>query len=67
MSETSVFPVPAALARNAWIDEAKYFELYEASLADPAKFWGEQGKRLHWIKPYTKVKDVDYTGKVHIR
>jgi acetyl-CoA synthetase len=67
MSETNIFPVPASLARNAWIDEAKYFELYSASIADPAKFWGEQGMRLRWIKPYTKVKDVDFTGKVHIR
>jgi acetyl-CoA synthetase len=67
MSETSIFPVPEAVARNAWIDEAAYFRLYEQSIADPAKFWGEQGKRLHWIKPYTKVKDVDFTGDIRIR
>src|SRR5258706_590749 len=67
MSDNAIFPVPAALARDAWIDEAKYDAMYAASMADPAKFWGEQGKRLHWIKPYTKVKDVSYKGDVHIR
>jgi acetyl-CoA synthetase len=31
-------------------------------------FWGEQGKRLDWIKPYTKVKDVSWeTGDLHIK
>ena len=58
MSNTTVFPVPERLARDAWVDEAKYFEMYEASIANPDKFWGEHGKRLHWIKPYTKVKNA---------
>ena len=58
MSDNAIFPVPSSLARDAWIDESKYDALYAASMADPEKFWGEQGKRLHWIKPYTKVKDV---------
>ena len=52
MSDNTIFPVPASLARGAWIDEAKYEALYAASMADPEKFWGEQGKRLDWIKPY---------------
>ena len=67
MSETSIFPVPDAFAENAWVDEAAYFRLYEQSVADPAKFWGEEGKRLHWIKPYTQVKDVDFHDPVRIR
>jgi acetyl-CoA synthetase len=67
MSQNSIFPVSDALAQSAWIDAAKYQKLYADSIADPAKFWGEQGKRLHWSKPYTKVKNVDYTGDVRIR
>ena len=59
-------PSPEMVA-NAHIDEAKYNEMYAASLADPDAFWGEQGKRIDWIKPYTSVKDVDFTlGNVHI-
>ncbi|MGJ8596982.1 acetate--CoA ligase [Sulfitobacter sp.] len=57
----------AEMVANAHIDEAKYNEMYAASLADPDAFWGEQGKRIDWIKPYTSVKDVDFTlGNVHI-
>ena len=67
MSSTNVFPVPESVARNAWADESRYRSMYEASLADPAKFWGEAGKRLHWVKPYTKVKNTDFTGDVTIK
>jgi acetyl-CoA synthetase len=67
MSDTTLFPVPASAVESAWIDEARYGELYEQSIADPEGFWREQGKRLTWIKPYSKIKDVNYGGKVHIR
>jgi acetyl-CoA synthetase len=67
MPDTNLFPVPEKLARNAWIDAAKYQAMYEQSVADPDKFWGEEGKRLHWIKPYTKVKNTSFTGDVSIK
>ncbi len=67
MSETSIFPIPESFAGKAWIDEAAYFRLYERSIKDPEGFWGEEGKRLAWIKPYTKVKDVDFHPPVRIR
>ncbi len=66
-TDNTFFPVPAEFAKNAWIDNAKYLNMYEQSVKDPETFWGEQGKRIDWIKPYTKVKDVDYTGDVRIR
>jgi acetyl-CoA synthetase len=67
MADNTLFAVPEDWAKKAWTDEAGYFRLYERSLKDPEGFWGEQGKRIHWIKPYTKVKDTSYTGNVHIR
>ncbi len=48
------------------IGEADYFKLYQASLADPDRFWGEQGRRLDWIKPYTKVRNASFEGDVNI-
>ncbi len=67
MSENDLYPVPTNWARNAWIDNDKYLELYEASIENPDMFWGEQGKRIDWIKPYTKVKDVSYAhDDIHI-
>ena len=67
MSEQQVFPVPAEAAKRALIDANKYEEMYRRSVTDSAGFWGEIGKRVDWIKPFTKVKDVDYTGDVRIR
>jgi len=62
-----LLPVPKDWAAKAYVDPAKYQALYQASIDDPVKFWGEHGKRVDWIKPYTQVKDVDYTGDVRIR
>ncbi|MEP3276445.1 MAG: acetate--CoA ligase [Stappiaceae bacterium] len=56
----SVFPVPAETARHAHADKAKYEEMYARSVANPDEFWGEHGKRLDWIKPYSKVKNTSY-------
>jgi len=67
MSNTTVFPVPERYARDAWVNEPKYFTLYEASVADPDRFWGEHGRRLHWMRPYTKVKNARFTGDVSIK
>lgn len=61
------FPVPSSLAADAHIDEEKYNALYAQSIADPEGFWGEQGKRLDWMTPYTKVKNTDFNGDVSIK
>jgi len=55
-----VYPVPADWAKRAWIDEAKYKAMYERSVKDPNGFWGEMGRRIDWIKPYTKVKNTSF-------
>ncbi len=67
MSDNQLFPVPDAVAKSAWVDNDKYLEMYQASVDDPEAFWAEHGKRVDWIKPFTQVKDVDYTGDVRIR
>src|SRR5471030_569542 len=56
-------------AKRAYVDEAKYQAMYSASIKDPQAFWGEHGKRVDWIKPYSPgaVRDVDYSGEVRIR
>ena len=57
----------ADFAAGAHVDLARYEAMYGASVADPAGFWGEQGKRVDWIRPYTQVKDTDFTlGQVKI-
>jgi acetyl-CoA synthetase len=66
-TENTLFPVPADFAKSALIDGATYQQWYDRSVADPEGFWGEHGKRVDWIKPYTKVKNVSFTGDVHIK
>jgi acetyl-CoA synthetase len=66
-SDNSFFPVKPEIAAAAHVNADAYARMYEQSVQDPEAFWGEQGKRLDWIKPYSKVKDVDFTGDVHIR
>lgn len=68
MSDNSVFEVPADFAKNTNCDAQKYTDMYAQSVNDPEKFWAEQGKRLDWIKPYSKIKDVTFAkDDLHIR
>jgi acetyl-CoA synthetase len=68
MTEQKIYPVPAAIAKRAWADENRYAELYAASIENPEKFWAEQAKRLDWLKPFTKVKDVSFArDDLHVR
>ncbi|MEJ2624601.1 MAG: acetate--CoA ligase [Pseudolabrys sp.] len=55
-----VYDVPAEWQKRAYADDAKYKEMYAASVKDPAAFWGEQAKRITWTKPFTKVKNTSY-------
>ena len=62
MSDT-LFQPSAALAQSAHVDAAKYAEMYQQSINDPDAFWGEHGKRVDWIKPFTKVKNTSFDAK----
>jgi acetyl-CoA synthetase len=55
-----MYPVPPEFAAKAHVDAAKYEAMYAASVADPEAFWREHGKRLRWMKHYTKVKNVNW-------
>ena len=66
-TNNAFFPVRAEFAQSAWIDNEKYQRMYEESVKNPDQFWGEQGKRIDWITPYTKVKNIDFTGDVSIK
>src|SRR6195952_1028343 len=67
MSDT-VIPVPSEWRARALIDGAKYDAMYAQSLKDPEGFWAEQAKRIDWIKPFTKVKDVSWDpDNLHIK
>lgn len=60
MSDSDLHPVPDAWAKSAHINNEKYLEMYQASVNDPDAFWAEHGKRVDWIKPFTKVKNTSF-------
>ena len=60
MSENEKFEVSSEWSAEAQINTDKYNEWYENSLNNNEEFWSEHGKRIDWIKPYSKVKDVSY-------
>ncbi|MEI9992279.1 MAG: acetate--CoA ligase [Rhizomicrobium sp.] len=67
MSDTLI-PVPKEWKDRAYIDAAKYEAMYERSIKDPDGFWGEQARRIDWIKPFTKVKNVSWNpDDLHIK
>ncbi|MEH6835496.1 MULTISPECIES: acetate--CoA ligase [Falsihalocynthiibacter] len=66
MSDKTYAP-SAAFSAEAHADKATYEKMYAASIADPDAFWGEHGKRIDWIKPYTEVSNSNFElGSVNI-
>ena len=59
MSET-IYDVPPEWSQRAYIDDAKYQEMYARSIKDPDGFWREHAQRIHWFKPFTKVKNTTF-------
>jgi acetyl-CoA synthetase len=56
MSE-KIYDVPAEWAKRAWIDDAKYREMYARSVSDPNGFWAGEAKRVDWMKAPTKIEN----------
>ena len=68
MADETVFDVPENFARNTLINAQRYKEMCEEASKDPLTFWRTNGKRLDWITPYTRVRDVSFDLKdLHIR
>jgi acetyl-CoA synthetase len=66
--ETKLYDVPAEWRQRAYLDDAKYKAMYEASVRDPVTFWNEHGGRIDWFRPFTKVKNTTFgPGTVSIR
>ena len=67
MTDTTYAP-SAEMAAAAHADKETYERMYAASVNDPDAFWGEHGKRLDWMTPYTRVKNTSFApGNIDIR
>lgn len=68
VAQEKIYDVPADWAKQAYVDDAKYREMYARSVSDPNGFWAEQAKRIDWIKPFHKVENVSFApGNISIK
>ena len=56
-----IYPPSADFIANAHINKDKYDAMYAASINNPESFWAEHGKRIDWMTPFSKVKNVNYS------
>ena len=56
-----IYPPSADFVANAKINKSDYDIMYAKSVNNPEDFWSEHGKRIDWIKPFSKVKNVDFS------
>lgn len=60
-SKELIFKVPKKWSNSAYINKNQYEKKYKLSIKDNNNFWKKEGKRIDWIKPYKKIKDVKYS------
>ena len=56
-----VFKVTKPWAAKAYVNKDGYNKKYNQSIKKNDDFWKKEGKRLSWIKPYKKIKEVKYS------
>ncbi len=47
--------------RTSLVNKAQYQKKYNESIKNNNTFWKKEGKRITWIKPYKKIKDIKYS------
>ena len=61
MTADKIFPVPENYKNSAHVTKEIYEDLCQQAETDSEKFWDKIGKRVDWIKPYSKIKDVTWS------
>ena len=57
----SLIKVSDSWSNQAYVNKSKYHKKYKLSIKENDKFWAKEGKRISWIKKYSKIKDVKYS------
>ena len=67
-STETIFKLKKEWIKQATVDKKTYEKKYKQSIKDNDGFWKKEGKRITWIKPYTKIKNVKYSkSEVNIK
>ena len=68
MTNKDLYVPSSDIIKNSHSNKVEYERMYEESITSPEKFWEKHGKRIDWMKPYTKIRDVSYNKEdLHIR
>ena len=68
MTNQNIHKPSLDIIQNAHIDSDNYEKMYAESITNPDVFWNTHGKRIDWIKPYTKISNVSYKKEnLHIK
>ena len=63
-----IYKTKSEWIKKALVTKNLYEKKYNQSLKENDSFWRKEGKRISWIKPYSKIKDVKYSkSDVHIK
>ena len=57
----TLIKVSDSWSNQAYANGSKYKKKYKLSIKENEKFWAKEGKRISWIKKYSKIKDVKYS------
>ena len=56
-----IFKPKPEWVKSGLINKSQYQNKYTDSIKNNNAFWKKEGKRITWIKPYKKIKDVKYS------
>ena len=68
INQEVIIKTKADWVNKALVNKSDYEKKYKKSLKNNDEFWKKEGKRITWIKPYKKIKNVKYSkDEVHIK
>ena len=53
-----IYKVKNDWVKKAIVNKSEYEKKYKQSIKDNEGFWKKEGKRITWIKPYSKMRAV---------
>jgi acetyl-CoA synthetase len=62
-SKELIIKIKSQWIKSSLASKSKYQDKYSKSIKSNDEFWRKEGKRITWIKPYKKIKDVKYSKK----
>ena len=66
MGEKRIFYPPEELSRKAYIKSVdEYRQIYQRSISDPERFWGEKAEQIDWYKKWGKVLVENFAEGKH--